>query len=225
MNISLANAHTNFTGRAAQLNLLEGIAKEVNKSTAKDKGKKRNILRNIELVFIITLFETFIEELLEQAVEHICSECPDPAKLPGNVIAKICTSLSERKDVRAIWEIAGDKWKIEYRRYCKEKLSSFNTPRHTNINKLVEECLGLKHCTNSWRWQRMSPDKATQIINCKITVRGEIVHQLNRQTNLSVASLKKFHSHLMRCMAILSNQIRNHVNTITGQYPWGGVKY
>lgn len=213
-------AFSEFNRRNDELQALENIARDISRAKVSSLKTKKNIQRNVQLVFIVTIWETYVEELLLEVVEHICTECNDPLLIPGTVTNKICAQLAECKDQRQIWRISGDHWKQEYLRYCKEKIAGFNTPRSGNIDTLIQDCIGLKKVSDGWRWKGMSSTRATRKINDRITERGAIIHQLNRNTNLSFKSLKSFHTHLINCCHILADQLRDHVQSITGKSPW-----
>jgi hypothetical protein len=181
--------------------------------------KKKLICYSLVLSEVLT-WETFIEDIVDEGQEFLLTHVRDPRKLGFDVLLPVSTDLIGRKDKRAIWNLAADRWKEALRAHRKELISGFHTPRPEKVDALVLETLGLKHLSDTWRWKNAPNSEVKKRLNDLITMRGAIAHEM---LNVPTVNFQTFINRLAftrRACRISSNRIRSHIQSIVGLYPW-----
>src|SRR6266581_3550483 len=169
-------AETNRLLRVNDGLAIAGMIDDMRNFPVQAPNRKKKVICYSLVLFEVLMWETFIEDIVDEGQEFLLTHVTDPVKLGFDVLLPVSTGLVERKDKRAIWDLAGDKWKQALRAHRKELLSGFHTPRPENVDALVLATLGLKNLSATWRWRNAPNTKVKKRINDLITMRGAIAH-------------------------------------------------
>jgi hypothetical protein len=213
-------AHVNRLRRVNDGALIANMIDDMRNFPVKKPNRKKTLLCYSLVLFEVLMWETFIEDLVDEGQELLLTHVTDPSKLGFDVLLPVSTALVERKDKRAIWDLAGNQWKEAVRTHRKKLISGFHTPRAENVDALVLETLGLKNLRDSWRWKNASNANVRKRLNTIITMRGEIAHGMLSVPAMHIQTFLKRLTFGRKAFRITSNQIRDHIHSIVGAHPW-----
>ena len=186
----------------------------------REPNRKKKLICYSLVLFEVLMWETFIEDIVDEGQEFMLAHITDPKEFGFDVLLPVSSGLSERKDKRAIWDIAGNSWKTAVRTHRQELISGFHTPRPENVDALVAQTIGLKNLSDSWSWKNASNAKVKKRANDLITMRGAIAHSM---LGVPTVHFQTFITRLQftrRACEISSNRIRKYIHSIVGIYPW-----
>jgi len=218
-------AEKSLQARVPEILSIASALDDLSKNRVKEIRKKTATLHKVTLSFMITIWETYIEDIQKEAVEFIVKETKDPKLLSWDVLLPISERLKDHKDKRSIWKISGDSWKKEYQKLANDLVEGFNTPRPDNVDILFKKSLGLKNISSEWSWKGASNSSVKSKLNKWITRRGEFIHQLKTKDNVRWHQLLDLMSITNRCSRITANRTRTYLHGIYGKYPWDLVNY
>jgi RiboL-PSP-HEPN len=182
--------------------------------------RKKQLLCNYLVLFEVSMWENYIEDLVDEAQEFLLNHIDNPIEIGYDVLIPISDELMHCKDKRAIWKIANSSWKQELRQSRKKLIESFHTPNPDNTDALVFRTLGLKHISNCWRWQKMIPAKAKERLAKLIKLRGGIAHGSLDAPKLNYPTFINRLMFTVRLCHYSADAIADHVQSLTGQLPW-----
>ena len=196
---------------------------DLHKEKAGDsQGRKFGVevLNKSVVIFVCAAWEAYCEDLVLEAVSHLTNDCRDHAALPEKPKALIAEKLKQQKNPHEIWKVADDGWRHIYLDYAKEQVSSLNTPKPHNLDKLFENTLGIKSLSESWKWTGCSNAHAKKRLTTFIELRGEIAHRLKPDKPVHKKSGKDFFSHVSILADLIDESVGDHISAITGQHYW-----
>ena len=120
-------------------------------------GEKADVLVRSTYLFITACWESYIEDLCEEALLCLLSDNIKGRGWVGKVLKK----------------------------HRHELVQSFNTPKSSNINQLYADTIGITKLTNSWKWNGMTTSQAQSKLGTYITIRGAIAHRTQTMTPIS----------------------------------------
>ena len=185
------------------------------------------ILNKSGIVMLTACWEAFIEDTAAEAFEFLLAEATDHKSIPKGILRKVADRLKEDKNDLKIWDLAGAGWKDVLRNYKTEMLHAhigfFNTPRAGNIDTLFSELLDCHKVSTHWHWNRMSAEAAKLKLSDYIKLRGSIAHRLKAENPVLKDDVDGYSKFIVRLGVRTSNVIRDHIQTITGKFPWDGT--
>ncbi|MCX6952453.1 MAG: hypothetical protein NTV51_09850 [Verrucomicrobia bacterium] len=218
--MAISKAENNRLQRVEDGLAFANMIDDMRKFDVATPNRKKKLLCYSLILFEVLMWETFIEDLVEEGQEFMLAHINDPKKFGFDVLLPVSALLCERKDKRVIWDIAGDQWKSALRAHRKELIEGFHTPRPDKIDALVVETLGLKNLSDSWRWKNAPNARVKQRMNDLITMRGGIAHSMVGVPTVHFQTFISRLSFARRACDVSANRVRDHIHSIVGHYPW-----
>ena len=116
------------------------------------KAKDKEVLYKSCIVLLVACWESFVEDLVAHALEHMVDHCASPKEFPASVLDRVASAYNGPK----MWAVAGDGWRQVLRDNLKTVLGKtsgiFNTPRAEQVDDLFKNVVGLQDLSHSWYW-------------------------------------------------------------------------
>lgn len=219
------------------LNLVESMndAKrlmEIHKDIGGSKSGRRyglDVLNQSSVIFLSSAWESFIEDVVTQSIDHIIDKAPNHNILPNKLLKMAAESLKADPHDLRIWDIAGDGWKSVIKAYRNDlihkEISTFNTPKPDNINTLIKKILDIEKITDKWNWRGMTNQNAYQKLKDFIETRGAIAHRGNLNVSITKAYVTDHRKFITRIAVRTSNILRDRTNHLVGSFPWNPARF
>lgn len=182
------------------------------------------VLNKSAIVLITSFWESYCEDIAEEALAVIVEHAPNADALPKEIKKLIAKSLKEDKNELAIWGISDDKWRDVLRRNFlalkTERNKTFATPKSFNVDVLFESAIGLSKMSSNWKWERMSVAAAAEKLNDFVSKRGDIAHRGSSTTTVKKSEVVAYLKHVKKLASKSGGAVKKHVKTITGQDLW-----
>lgn len=182
------------------------------------------VLNKSAIVLITSFWESYCEDLAEEALEMIVQHAPNADALPKEIKKVIAKALKDDKNELAIWGIADTKWKdvlrTNFASLKAERNKTFATPKSFNVNELFESAVGLSSLSSNWRWEKMTPPQAAKKLNDFVSKRGDIAHRGSSTTTVKKSEVVAYLNHVKKLAAKTGGAVKKHVKMITGQDLW-----
>lgn len=160
----------------------------INNAKVLQKREKADVLVRSTYLFITASWESYIEDLCEEAL--------------------LCLLYNTARD---------KKWIDSVLKKHKEKLiQNFNTPNSSNINELFSAIIGLTNLPNSWQWSGMTTQQSQAKIGTYIKIRGAIAHRTKTSTPISRKKAEEYLDFVKILVSKTDNRVQNYVKRITG---------
>lgn len=179
------------------------------------------VLNKSAIVLITSFWESYCEDIAEEALEMIVAHAPNADALPNAIKKVIARGLKEDKNELAIWQISDAKWRdvlrANFASLKVERNSTFSTPKSFNVNKLFETGVGLTDMSSHWKWPKMITVSAAKKLNDFVSMRGDIAHRGSSTTTVKKSEVVVYLNHVKKLAALTGGVVKRHVKTITGQ--------
>lgn len=171
-----------FSKRLVRIKYIQHIQLDLDKlSEVDDKLNKKDYLSQAYIIQLVANWQVFIEELVEYG------------------FTKLLEKVNKDSDIRSFNSVLQKNYDQEIKR--------FNTPNSANINKIIENTIGIKLISDKFQWDNMSKDKAIQKLNDTLAVRHEIAHTGNNSKELFIEKNFSYMKHLYNLAYILQYTI------------------
>lgn len=136
------------------------------------------------LVFCITVWESYVEDVASEAIEFLAKNAKNFASLPPSVQETLNHAVTPKPNNKYVdahrtrpSSLADDGWRHLYVRLGHEATQghNFNSPDSKNVRKLFKTWCGVD-ITQSWRWKGFALGKPAERLDHSIKARGSIVH-------------------------------------------------
>jgi hypothetical protein len=148
-------------------------------------------LNRAAVVMSVSAWESYIEELMREAVQTLRPATPPLGAWPA------------------------------LNAHVMGMLGNFNTPNPGNVERLIRNCLGLRDVHLSWTWRNGTSAQAVQRLTDAMTFRHQIAHGVNPRPTIHnhySSPLPEFFRRLARCT---DAAVRNHLVNVHGvAAPW-----
>jgi len=182
------------------------------------------VLNKSAIVLITSFWESYCEDLSEEALEVIGRHAPNADALPKEIKKVIAKNLKDEKNELAIWAISDNKWRSVLRTNFvalkTERNKTFATPKSFNVNDLFESAVGLPNMSSNWKWERMTPLLAATKLNGFVSKRGDIAHRGSSTSTVKKSEVVAYLNHVKKLAGKTGGAVKKHVKTITGQDLW-----
>lgn len=177
------------------------------------------------LVFCITAWEAYVEDVAREAAEYLARNCPSFDRLPKTVRKALVAEVTPRNGVDSATpsgkrpqHLADDGWRSLLPTFVTRATEggSFNTPNTTNTRTLFTKWCGLD-VTESWSWQRFMAPKAAERLDESISIRGEIIHTGQKPDGINRNWIDTYGERNIRQLVKKTDEaLVAHVNTVCG---------
>ena len=137
-------------------------------------------LKRSALILAVTAWESFVEDTVQQQLELRLNAAYSPSQVQSlfnSVAHEWLSADSPKHHPPELIDWSGDSWKQIIMDSFNAKLDRFHTPNTENVDLLFDRYLQFSSVSNSWTWQGVASDKATQQLEDLIKLRGRAVHR------------------------------------------------
>ena len=188
-------AQINFENSSWDIYHLFDIHDElISNAHALQKKEKADVLVRTDVLvrstylFITACWESYIEDLCEEALSRLLSKT-----------------------------IKGRKWiKRVLKQHIKELIQDFNTPKSSNINKLYLAVIGLADLSNSWKWDGMTAQQSQAKLGTYIKIRGAIAHRTRTSESISRKKSEEYLDFVRILVNKTESHVQHYVKRLTG---------
>jgi hypothetical protein len=187
------------------------------------------ILNKSGVVLLVATWEAYVEDLATAAFDALFAAATTHDVFPAKVLTLAARELRSAADERRLWELAGAGWQVVLRRHRQAVLDRYvgtlNTPKPEQIDGLFAELIGLLELSSHWRWSKTTSEQAKKRLTDLVELRGDIAHRVKTTRSVTKAEVVRAQDFTSRLAAVSSNQVRGHIHSLVGKYPWGRVRY
>ena len=203
----------------AEVNLLLRIHQKL---TGSAPGRRRDVqmLNKSAILLLVATWEAYIEDLALEAVRFLVENVSKVDELPERALVRTSLRLEKDKHENSIWRLSGDGWKNELLAQAEIETSKLNTPSPQNVDKLIENILGLRNLSQNWYWKGASRDSTIRRLNKLIEVRGEIAHRMAVNGSVTKTYVEKNVELIKRLVIVSNNRVGTYVSKHVGKMPW-----
>lgn len=187
------------------------------------RGRRRGleVLNKSAVVLLTAYWESYCEDIAEEAVEHIVKHANSADKLPLEIRKLIAKELKNDKDELAVWSVADGSWRaLLTARLEKLKVSrnwDFNTPKPAQVDKLFVDALGIDKISDSWAWDKTTASVAKNKLQNFVELRGAIAHRGKGDTGVKKLQVENYLDLVVRLAARTGGRVNTHCKAITGK--------
>jgi len=167
-----------------------------------------------------SIWEAFIEDLINEAIDHIANHLTTPDKLPKHLKQQIARKIKEDLNELSPWELAGTGWQKVLRSNAIALVAAttgrLNTPKSPQLKDLFSRTLGISDITLYWKRRRLSPVLAATKLDAFIALRGAIAHRGQAANTVTKVHADDFISLVTELVRFTDDAVRTHVLSITG---------
>ena len=199
--------------------LLELHEQEGGSATGRRYGLE--VLNKAAVVLITAYWESYCEDIAEEALEHIVSHAPTADALPKEIKKNIAKELKDNPSEIAVWDIADGKWRDLLKKRLKTlkeaRNRKLNTPKYKNIDELFESAIGLTDVSSKWVWaKKLTFEKARQKLDKYVALRGEIAHRVKANTSVTKTQVVDYLKFINKAVSKTGGAVNSYVFRITG---------
>jgi hypothetical protein len=197
----------------------------------KTRGRKYNVevLHKSGIVLLVACWEAFIEDLAAAAFDTMLANASSHSTFPAHVLALASKPLRTAHDIRDVWRLAGDGWRIVLQDHKRELFAEYigklNTPKPKQINALFHHLIGIAELSSAWHWRAMSPEAACEKLNGLIELRGSIAHRVAASESVYKGDVLDYMWFIYRLATISSNRLLAFVHAKTKKSPWPRYRF
>lgn len=160
----------------------------IGNSLTTKKAEKADVLVRSTYLFITACWESYIEDLCEEALLCLLQDNIKARGWIGKILKK----------------------------HRQELVQTFHTPRSSNINNLYAATIGITNLTNSWKWNGMSVSQAQSKLGTYIGIRGAIAHRTQISKPISRKDAEDYLDFIRILVSKTERRVQNYVKRITG---------
>lgn len=219
MALEESNKHTQLLiDNIKEVRLLRRYRKAPN---AKDK----EVLYKSCIVLLVACWESFVEDLVTHALEHMVENCESPKNFPATVLDSVSSAYNGPK----MWVIAGEGWrqvlKDNLKAYLGKTTGIFNTPRAEQVDALFKKIIGLDSLSHNWHWDGKDYKAVCKELDDLITLRGSIAHRVKSDVTVTMEHVSSAEALVLYLAVRSHNQTRSYLSGLTCGAPWNDITY
>lgn len=178
------------------------------------------VLHKAAVVLTCSIWEAFVEDLIQEAVAHLAQHLNAPDRLPNHLKQQISKQIKADPHDLSPWRLAGSGWQQVIRANAVAVVSAatgrLNTPKSPQLKELFERSLGITDITSTWKRRKLSVAQATAKLDGFITLRGAIAHRGQAASSVTKVQAEEFISLVTELVRFTDDAVRAHVKALTG---------
>lgn len=186
-------------------------------------GRRRGleVLNKSAVVLLTAYWESYCEDIAEEAVEHIIKYAKSADVLPDTMKKLIAKELKNEKNDLAVWAIADGAWRklltARLEQFRTSRNWDFNTPKPSLVDKLFMDALGIENISNSWRWEKTTALVARNKLQEFVVLRGAIAHRGKGEASVKKIVVTNYLELVTRLASKTGGAVNKHCKVITGK--------
>lgn len=174
------------------------------------------------MIFVTACWESFVEDLLVEAFDHLVAHAAGHAQLSGPAQTAIRKRIMNKSPVDLpVWDGDALGWRALATKWMKDVyIDRWHTPKSANIDNNYKDVLDLADLSASWSWQRMSAVRARKKLDDFIMIRGNIAHRVHHHHAVHKSWPSAYLDHVSRLEMKTDETVRVHLEGLLGATPW-----
>jgi hypothetical protein len=178
------------------------------------------VLNKSAVVLITSFWEAYCEDIAEEGLECIVTHAKTSDALPKEIKKIIAKELKADVNELAVWSISDGKWRAVLRQHLEtlqdNRNRKLNTPKHKNIDDLIESAIGLANVSSKWNLSpRTKANQARVKLDKFVELRGEIAHRGKAKTTVKKTTVVDYLDFIRQVAAKTGGAVNIHVRKIT----------
>ncbi|WP_412027451.1 HEPN domain-containing protein [Deinococcus yunweiensis] len=190
----------------------------------KKLNSKAEVINRATIVFITAFWESYIEDLAEEAYNILLGSSAGESVVPNMVRSGISRTLQESNNPLNLWQLAGDGWRTLLNdhkdRILKERIEYFHSPKSEKVKELFSDLLGIRDITRFWVNDTLDANACRVRLDEFITMRGNIAHRIRHDKRVFKRNAKDYMSLVNFLCTATDNAVLQHLYATTGSEPW-----
>ena len=182
--------------------------------------EKWDVLFRSAIVLMVSHWEAYVEDICEEALDHIVTNISDHQKLPKELKKQVAKEIKNSLNENEAWELADHGWKNYVRKrmeyFRQERNRSFNTPKSENTKIFVMKILGIEEICECWAFDSKDSAIISKQLDALIEIRGEIAHRGRIGKKLDAKFITEQNAFLRKLASKTGGRINKHVKKVTG---------
>ncbi|WP_457253662.1 MAE_28990/MAE_18760 family HEPN-like nuclease [Pseudomonas juntendi] len=186
-------------------------------------GRRRGleVLNKSAIVLLTSYWESYCEDIAEEAIEHIVKHAKSADALPKTMRKLIAKELKEDKNDLAVWLLADDCWRqllsARLEQFKVARNWNFNTPKPAQVDELFLDGLGIEKISDSWTWEKTAAATARTKLKTFVELRGAIAHRGKGDKSVKKADVTTYLELIKKLAAKTGGKVNSHCKSITGK--------
>ena len=218
-----SNARKAFDQNAGDIKRLLEIHRDLG-GDARGRRFRLEVLNKSAIVLITSFWEAYCEDIAAEALDHVVEHAQSSKVLPKGIKQIVAKELKDSKHDLAVWDLSDGGWRTILRKRLKmlqdTRNRRLNTPKSVNIDQLFLGARGLGRVSDSWRWDRMKPDRARRKLDNYVTLRGEIAHRGTVARSCTKDQVTDYFRFARELVGKTGGRVNRYVKDITGRALW-----
>ncbi len=182
------------------------------------------VLHKSSVVLLTACWESFVENILNDAIAVIAANLPDHSKLPLELQKSIASARSKNLTFNAThelypWFFAGDNWRTILLQFAQLKISELNTPNSENTKNIFSLLLGISDITQSWGRKGLNASDAADKLDNHLSDRHTIAHGAEIVSRITKGYIVNYREFLDRTVEKTDTTVRNALLTLNLTLP------
>ena len=181
-------------------------------------GQNRTVICESGFIMLNACWESFLEELLTNALNYILSNVTDVSQLPANLRKLMARKIREDEGNITVHDLTENGWKRVLIEYKNELIAKYVSSLHTRdlayLDQLFKELLDINELSRHWIWEGTSAPEARQTLNYYIGLKTSLTRQVGSSQDLDLDKLKSFTTFILHLGDLTSSVLQDHVNRL-----------
>lgn len=199
------------------------FAKNNTEKTSIEPSDYDVVLRSA-IVLIVTYWEAYIEDIIQEAVNHLVAKVQSSEELPKELKKTLATEIKKDSHELAVWQLAGEGWRklLQSRlvNLADARNRSFNTPKAQQTVEFVERALGLEDISLAWSKDDLQPELARKGLDMLVEIRGQIAHRGKIDPPITLATVENAKNFITKLVSKTGGAINSHLKKHAKQGLW-----
>lgn len=176
---------------------------------------QRAALNRSGIIFLITAWEAYIEDVAIEVADHIAERCEKYNNLPHQLKSIISEGVPRKWQLS---DVADGGWRDIVSSNARTLTSGnkFNTPNRENTDDLLKKVVGIPRISDYWAWQSFPVPRAAERLDESIGIRGEIVHTGRKPDGLNKRWLLTYGNNIEGLVEKTDAALLQHAYEVTG---------
>lgn len=179
-------------------------------------GNNEPLLR-AAVVLLVTAWENYIEQAVEEAFSHVLSLAgDDPQRLSDHL-----QSVIQKEAGKNAWSVTGDAWRAVAQAEADSLVSDLNNAASGQVDGFISKVLGIPSFLDRISWQKKSTQAVRDDLRSLVNkVRGEIVHKGTTPGALNLAGFLDWKKFVDKLVARTDIVLAAELLKLHGSAPW-----
>ena len=102
----------------------------------------------------------------------------------------------------------------------KKYLDNFHTPVYRNCDDLFSKVFDIRRLSSSWKWARMSSDRARANLDAFINIRHQIAHGRASSVSVTRKKAETYLNFIETTVQKTDKFLGDYSKKVTNKYPW-----